>query len=148
MISVSKSKKNIVGDTVITRGGVTPVVMLSGMVTLGRSSNPNGLAALAAYHDVSSKPGEVQLKKRGKVRENKEKPNKSRKVVRYTVRTHSHDGSERSREHRVMEEETGVKGQGKEGMREVGKTLVTEGVKKFVEVQCDVGRLFSYVRLR
>ena len=69
MISVSKSKKNVVGDTVITTGGVTPVVMLSGMVTLGRSSNPNGLAALAANHDVSSNPGEVQLKRgKGKIK--------------------------------------------------------------------------------
>ena len=33
MISVSKSKKNCVGDTAITTGGVTPVVMLSGIVT-------------------------------------------------------------------------------------------------------------------
>jgi hypothetical protein len=41
-----------------------------------------------------------------------------------------------------MEEETGVKGQGKEGTREEEKTFKTEGVTKFVEVQCDVRRPF------
>ena len=40
-----------------------------------------------------------------------------------------------------MEEETGVKGHGKEDTREEEKTFKTEGVTKVVEVQNDVGRL-------